>query len=1239
MTLPPMPVEVPALFVERLGWVLLHSLWQFTLLALLAGSLLRLSQRHSATFRYTLLLMILGAMLLAPAVTFLSLPRESAPPGLAMGSDTPASAFDPALLAGSGLNSGNTQPFAFAPALPLGPGGNPQLENGVQSGDPFSLSGWWSWSMLRLQSWLNVIVGLWCAGVAAFACRPILSWYTVRRLRTIGVVTVSSSIQSLLVRTCLALGLRQTVTVWQSTLVKVPVVVGYFKPVILLPASIVSGLPMSQIEAILAHELAHVRRHDYLINIMQTLIETIFFYHPAIWWVSDCIRTERENCCDDVAVGLVGNRVEYGRALLALEELRGQQTALAMGANGGSLLARVQRLFAPPPIRRQPTMPGGLFVTSLLLLVAIALGIGLRAPQRAWAQNSHPEALPAVADRGTVDNPASDASREVPADIDSSPGAGSSKDTGSGTGRGKAALRPAELPAALQMQFHQWDVSFRHQPEEIFRAFELAAEELIRQTPDRDQQASIYAQVAHIAGQSKINLHASRVQKYTRLALELSRDPLQRAYLHSLQGSAFEVDLTIKDFAERRRQAATRLLDGYAELLAYENPEVAPELPAVGGGDKSEQDPARREAARLKNAAQVAARKQAVYLADLVAQRNILTNQLTWLYQPDPKIHGRTIEGLAEIRELAKNRLPSEAAVTVLMNKIQTARLVPQQPAAASRTAQISVLDKHVAASFERTPLQAALATLCTAVGAELELDSDGLKSSGYTRNMPVTWKQDATPLRSALEQVLKPFQGLSFTRVGNTIFVSTRDVVANRERVAQAAIETARARFAGSWLMTDDGSPNSIDDPPRKLTIYKLDNGESIAVRGTANVWYHIQGATFSRRKDQDAFGGGLLEVDPALSPPTFLMQFKNVSGDAGYIAGTYEFRADETLWLNVAESGFQPPEGSAPAGQPIRQMKLQRMAQAPAARPADKPADAAPSLTPSLELRFVANAPEVEKEPRLPSDYLQRHYRDTLRPAKVGDADVGFAWFPINNPQSSDLHTPIERSVDQQRLGLLSDLPEHALLAGGKWKIVKCEVVAGENGNENFSISVTLDEAGGAAFRRLTKAHLNQQLAIVVGGQIVAAPVVRDEIGAQFMITGKFSKSEAEQVAETILPDDWKQLFDCVVVDASSGKPIEGNDLTIHFRFLKPATPDTPEETIDNVIWGPKSGSQIKFVIPPRVLRHPDFDKLVVRWGVSHPDYATFSSTETISAQQLLRDEPKTSRDALRQIKLTKK
>jgi len=95
---------------------------------------------------------------------------------------------------------------------------------------------------------------------------------------------------------------------------------------------------------VLAHELAHIRRHDFIVNLMQSVVETLLFYHPAVWWISQQIRVEREHCCDDLAVAVFGDPLQYARALTRFEELRITAAQTALAANGGSLLGRIRRL-------------------------------------------------------------------------------------------------------------------------------------------------------------------------------------------------------------------------------------------------------------------------------------------------------------------------------------------------------------------------------------------------------------------------------------------------------------------------------------------------------------------------------------------------------------------------------------------------------------------------------------------------------------------------------------------------------------------------------------------------------------------------------------------------------------------------------------------------------------------------------------------------------------------------------
>src|SRR5690606_9929357 len=139
------------------------------------------------------------------------------------------------------------------------------------------------------------------------------------------------------------------------------------------------GLTAEQLRAILAHELAHVRRYDYLVNLLQSVVETLLFYHPAVWWVSRRIRIEREHCCDDLAVAACGDRLTYARALAEMEHLRGGRTMLAAAATGGSLLSRIQRLIGAPTSKadRPAQWIGGLAAIGAIL--AIGAGVHLAA--------------------------------------------------------------------------------------------------------------------------------------------------------------------------------------------------------------------------------------------------------------------------------------------------------------------------------------------------------------------------------------------------------------------------------------------------------------------------------------------------------------------------------------------------------------------------------------------------------------------------------------------------------------------------------------------------------------------------------------------------------------------------------------------------------------------------------------------------------------------------------------------
>jgi hypothetical protein len=166
------------------------------------------------------------------------------------------------------------------------------------------------------------------------------------------------------------LGVRRPVRVVISSRTHGPATLGWLRPLILLPPATAMGLTPQQLEAVLAHELAHIRRHDYAANILQMVVETLFFYHPAIWWASKRIRVERELCCDDLAVASCGDVLCYAQALTTLARLRVTMPSMAVGVTGGPLLHRIQRLLG------EPTRESALSAWPAVLAMSLVLACG-----------------------------------------------------------------------------------------------------------------------------------------------------------------------------------------------------------------------------------------------------------------------------------------------------------------------------------------------------------------------------------------------------------------------------------------------------------------------------------------------------------------------------------------------------------------------------------------------------------------------------------------------------------------------------------------------------------------------------------------------------------------------------------------------------------------------------------------------------------------------------------------------
>ncbi len=219
------------------------------------------------------------------------------------------------------------------------------------------------------------VLQAWALGVLLFSLRLVRSSVEVYRLRHTG-----EPAESVVIRAAANLaermGLKRAARVLVSPLAEVPSVVGWLRPVILLPLASVTGLSPDQLETVLAYEIAHIRRYDYLVNLLQTVVETLLFYHPAVWWTSARIRHERELCCDDMVVRSCGDALCYARALTRLERLRGVPRTLALASTDGPLSKRIRRLLGEAPTERfGPTRLFGILALSLAT-VCVVLSLG-----------------------------------------------------------------------------------------------------------------------------------------------------------------------------------------------------------------------------------------------------------------------------------------------------------------------------------------------------------------------------------------------------------------------------------------------------------------------------------------------------------------------------------------------------------------------------------------------------------------------------------------------------------------------------------------------------------------------------------------------------------------------------------------------------------------------------------------------------------------------------------------------
>jgi beta-lactamase regulating signal transducer with metallopeptidase domain len=332
-----------------LNSALLHLLWQGAVVAFLLWMTLAALRTRSAQARYVISCAALGILALAPIVTMCLVYQRPA--------DFPMS-----------FPSAGT---VFAIAAFTTPISSPT-----------------NWLALA-QSWL---LPAWTCGVALLSMRLLWGYRKVSTMKQSGDLA-EPAVLAMVGKVSERLSITKPVRVLMSSFADgSPCVIGWLKPVVLIPGATLLGLTSEQLEAVLAHELAHIRRYDYLVNIVQMLIETLFFYHPAVWWISTRIRQERELCCDDIAVRCCGDAVGYARALTALERMRVLSPGFALGAKDGPLMYRIQRLLGAVPRENGPSRLPGIVA---ILLAATCLSTDMN-PVKAQAPLPHPPSAPAA---------------------------------------------------------------------------------------------------------------------------------------------------------------------------------------------------------------------------------------------------------------------------------------------------------------------------------------------------------------------------------------------------------------------------------------------------------------------------------------------------------------------------------------------------------------------------------------------------------------------------------------------------------------------------------------------------------------------------------------------------------------------------------------------------------------------------------------------------------------------------
>jgi bla regulator protein blaR1 len=308
---------IPQEIIKAIGWAIFHSLWQGALISILLGVVLLIAGKKSAQLRYNFSFTSLVVIFILSVATFIEVYNSSAenvPSNLEVLTTT---VF--------------TNPLFVNDTAPIPSTANNSLIKILEN---------------SFAQHIPLVVSIWLMGFILFSMRFIGGVLYVQRLRTIDIKPLDDLWNLRLNGLSNKIGINKSIHIFESVKVKVPVALGYLKPMILLPVGMLSGLPQDQVEAIVIHELAHIKRYDFLLNLFQTIIETLFFFHPVVWWITSLLKNERENCCDDLTLKLCGGSLVYFKALYNLQQIYSEESEFVLAAIGkrNQLFRRINRM-------------------------------------------------------------------------------------------------------------------------------------------------------------------------------------------------------------------------------------------------------------------------------------------------------------------------------------------------------------------------------------------------------------------------------------------------------------------------------------------------------------------------------------------------------------------------------------------------------------------------------------------------------------------------------------------------------------------------------------------------------------------------------------------------------------------------------------------------------------------------------------------------------------------------------